>query len=437
MKHPIVKVDSGSIAEELGVEAGWKLVSVNGQMIRDVIDYELFTNGESITVEFETPQGEEIITEIEKEPWEPLGLNFSSGLMSPVRQCTNHCIFCFIDQMPRGHRPTLYFKDDDWRLSLIMGNYVTLTNVSDAEFKRIIDRRVSPLYISVHATDGEVRRQMMRSRNSEKILERLTALHENGLKFHSQVVLCPEINGGEVLKKTLRDLWSLSPEAQTVAIVPVGLTEHREGLYPLKPMSRGDARETINIVEDFVKESGAEFFAFCSDEMYLRAGLPLPEYEFYGGFDQIENGVGLYRLFEDGFLAALEEKKPLDEPIRLSSVCGVAICGYMTELFKRLEPFGITIEVFPIRNRFFGESITVSGLITAEDIINQGKSLFSGEALLMTSSMLREMDDVFLDGMHLPSLSETIGMPVFPMPSDDGEAFIDKLFEICERSVKK
>ena len=437
MKHPIVKVDSGSIAEELGVEAGWKLVSVNGQSVRDVIDYELFTNNESITVEFETPSGEAVVTEIDKEPWESLGLNFGSGLMSPVRQCTNHCIFCFIDQMPRGHRPTLYFKDDDWRLSLIMGNYVTLTNVSDAEFKRIIDRRVSPLYISVHATDGAVRKEMMRSKNAEKIFPRLQQLHENGLRFHSQVVLCPEVNGGEVLKKTLWDLWSLSPEAQSVAIVPVGLTEHREGLYPLKPMSAADARETIRIVDEFIRESGAEYFAFCSDEMYLRAGLPLPEYEYYGGFDQIENGVGLFRLFEEGFLSALEEAEPLKVSVRFSSVCGVAIAGYMSELFKKLEPYGIAIEVFPIRNRFFGESITVSGLLTAEDIIKQGKELFSGKALIMTSSMLREMDDVFLDGVHLPGLSEAIGLPVFPMPSDDGEEFIKKLFEISERFIEK
>ena len=191
MKHLITKTDSGSIAEELGIEAGWKLVSIDGQQIRDVIDYELFTNNERITALFESREGELFEFDIEKEPWESLGLNFETGLMSPVRQCTNHCVFCFIDQMPRGHRDTLYFKDDDLRLSLIMGNYVTLTNVSDAEFQRILDRRISPLYISVHSTDGDIRKQMMRSRNSEKIMERLTALHEHGLRFHAQIVLCP------------------------------------------------------------------------------------------------------------------------------------------------------------------------------------------------------------------------------------------------------
>lgn len=437
MKHLVTGVDSGSIAEELGIQRGWKLAKVNGSIIRDVIDYELFTNNERITAEFETDEGEPVEFEIEKEPWEPLGLSFESGLMSPVRQCTNHCVFCFIDQMPRGHRDTLYFKDDDWRLSLIMGNYVTLTNVSDAEFRRIIERRVSPLYISVHSTDGSVRKAMMRSKNADKIMERLTALHENGLKFHSQIVLCPELNGGEALLSTLRDLWSLAPEAQSVAVVPVGLTKHREGLYPLKPMSARDALEAIDLVDRFVKESGAEQFVFCSDEMYLRAGLPLPAYEHYGAFDQIENGVGLFRLFEFDMLSALGERAPLPRPVVFDSVCGVAIAGCMAELFKALEPFNIKINVHPVRNDFFGESVTVSGLVTAGDIIKQQVGKLTGRALLMPSSMLREMDDVFLDGLHTPELSASLGIQVHPMPSDNGEGFIEELFTLSERLLEE
>ncbi|MBR3382109.1 MAG: DUF512 domain-containing protein [Clostridia bacterium] len=437
MKHPVTGVDPDSIADELGIRPGWKLVSVNGETIRDVIDYELFTNNERITAEFETAEGELVIFDIEKEIWEPLGLNFGSGLMSPVRQCANHCVFCFIDQMPRGHRGTLYFKDDDWRLSLIMGNYVTLTNVSDTEFRRILERRVSPLYISVHATDGAVRKTMMRSKNADRIMERLTALHEHGLKFHTQIVLCPELNGGEILKRTLRDLKSLSPEAQSVAVVPVGLTKHREGLFPLKPMSRDDAREAIRIVEEFRAEYGAEDFAFCSDEMYLRAGYELPPYEYYGAFDQIENGVGLFRLFESGFIEALGERSPLPRRVELDSVCGTAISGCMRELFSKLEPYNISVNVHAVRNDFFGESVTVSGLVTAGDIIRQELGRLTGEALLMTSSMLREMDDVFLDGMHLPRLSDELHMPVYPMPSDDGERFVSELFEITERLIKE
>ena len=437
MKHLITKTDSGSIAEELGIEAGWKLVSIDGQQIRDVIDYELFTNNERITALFESREGELFEFDIEKEPWESLGLNFETGLMSPVRQCTNHCVFCFIDQMPRGHRDTLYFKDDDWRLSLIMGNYVTLTNVSDAEFQRILDRRISPLYISVHSTDGDIRKQMMRSRNSEKIMERLTALHEHGLRFHAQIVLCPELNGGKVLERSLYDLWSLAPEACSVAVVPVGLTKHREGLYPLKPMSADDAKEAIRIVDGFIRSSGAEHFAYCSDEMYLRAGLPLPEYEYYGGFDQIENGVGLFRLFESGFVDALEEMSPLPRPVHIDSVCGAAIAPCMSELFKRLERFNVFITVHPVRNDFFGDSVTVSGLVTAGDIIRQELGELHGEFFMMTSTMLREMDNVFLDGMRLPELEAALGRPVRPMPSDDGEEFINKLFEIIEGISKQ
>ena len=437
MKHLITKTDGGSIAEEIGVKPGWKLVSVDGKTVRDVIDYELFTNNELISVEFETDRGELISYDIEKEVWEPLGLNFETGLMSPIRQCANHCVFCFIDQMPRGHRDTLYFKDDDWRLSLIMGNYVTLTNVGDNEFRRILDRRVSPLYISVHATDGEVRKKMMRSNNADRIMERLTALHEHRLKFHAQIVLCPELNGGDVLRKSLRDLYSLSPEARSVAVVPVGLTRHREGLYPLKPMTMEDAREAIRIVDDFNEESGAEYFAFCSDEMYLRAGLELPPYEYYGSFDQIENGVGLFRLFEDGVLSALEDRSPLPRTVKMTSVCGVAIAGCLKGLFSKLKPYGVDIDVKPIRNDFFGESVTVSGLVTAGDILEQIEAGTTGEALIMTDSMLREMDDIFLDGMRLPELAEKMGVEVCPVPADDGEAFVDKLFELSERLINK
>lgn len=437
MKHRITKVDKGSIADELGIKADWRLVSVNGNTVRDVIDYELFTNEEEIDVVFETDSGETAEYTIEKESWETLGLNFETGLMSPVRQCTNHCVFCFIDQMPRGHRETLYFKDDDWRLSLIMGNYVTLTNVSDAEFRRIIDRRVSPLYISVHATDGEVRKMMMRSRNSEKIFESLTALHENGLAFHAQIVLCPELNGGDVLRKTLSDLASLRPEAKSVAVVPVGLTSHREGLYPLKPMSREEAAETIDIVKEFAAESGAEGFAFCSDEMYIRAGIPLPPYEYYGSFDQIENGVGLFRLFEDGFDYALSEMKPLEGTVRFSSVSGMAIAPYMSELFKKLEPYGIIIDVLPVKNEFFGESVTVSGLVTAGDIADQHTGHIREDGLLIPACMMRERDDVFLDGLRLNELEAMLGKKVYSMPPDDGEAFISKLFELSERILDK
>ena len=437
MKHLITAVDPGSLAERAGVRGGWSLTGIDGRNVFDIVDYELFTSAEALTLDLEDEHGEPRSVEIKKEVWEPLGLNFTSGLMSKVRQCANHCVFCFIDQMPRGHRETLYFKDDDWRLSLIMGNYVTLTNVSDAEFRRILERRVAPLYISVHATDGEVRREMMRSRNAEKILERLTALHEHRLSFHCQIVLCPKLNGGKVLEKSLNDLFALRPEARTVAVVPVGLTRHREGLYPLEPMTAAEAREVIAIVEGFAKEHNAKDFAYCSDEMYLRAGLPLPGYEYYGDFDQIENGVGLFRLFEEGFDYALEEIKPLKRRITFDAVSGKAISESMAKLLSKLSGHGIDICHHSVENDFFGHSVTVSGLVTAGDIIAQLKGRLCGEGVILPSSMLRERDDVFLDGMRLSELEAELGMPVYPLPADDGEAFINKLFEIAERHLNK
>ncbi|MBO4384722.1 MAG: DUF512 domain-containing protein [Clostridia bacterium] len=436
MKHRVVTVDPGSIAEELGIMPGWKLVSMNGQIVRDVIDYELFSGDELVTAVFEDENGGETEFRIEKEPWETLGLGFETGLMSPVRQCSNHCVFCFIDQMPKGFRGTLYFKDDDWRLSLIMGNYVTLTNVSDTEFARMIARRVSPLYISVHATDGGVRRAMMRSKNADRIMERLTALHENGLSFHAQIVLCPGLNDGAILEKSLSELASLRPEAASVAVVPLGLTKHREGLYPLSPMTREDARTAVAAVEAFNEKEGGGF-AFCSDEMYLRAGLPLPPYEYYGGFDQIENGVGLFRLLEDGFVYALGEMAPLPRRVVISSFCGTAIAGYMQELFDRLIPYNVSVRVHPVRNDFFGESVTVSGLVTAGDIIAQYRGKAEGSAVIIPSTMLREKDDIFLDGMRLPVLSREMGINVVPVTADDGEALVSEIFELSERLLGK
>ena len=249
MRHLITAVDPDSIAEELGIEPGWSLASIDGEEILDVIDYEQLTTKEALELCFETPEGESVYADVEKELYEPLGLNFESGLMSPIKSCKNHCVFCFIDQMPKGVRDTLHVKDDDWRLSLIMGNYVTLTNIDDAEFARILKRRVSPLYISVHATDGEIRKAMMRNPTAVRIMERLSRLKEEGMQFHAQIVACPGLNDGEVLSQTLSDLLKLAPAAQSVAVVPVGLTRYREKLYPLRTLTREEARDVILRVE--------------------------------------------------------------------------------------------------------------------------------------------------------------------------------------------
>lgn len=433
MKHRIERVDVGSICHELGITSGDFLISIDGHTVYDVIDYEALTCSERLSLSFERSTGETAEYEVDKELYEPLGLNFSSGLMSPVRRCANHCVFCFIDQMPRGNRNTLYFKDDDWRLSLIMGNYVTLTNVSEVEFNRIIERRVSPLYISVHATDGAVRKAMVRSKNADQIMNRLQRLSAAGLSFHSQVVLCPGYNDKAVLKNTLEDLYTLCPYARSVAIVPVGLTAYRDGLAPVSPVSRQSAAEALSLIESFKAEHNIEGFAYASDELYLCAGMSLPQYDYYGDFDQIENGVGLFRLFEHGFLETLRELPCANSFIKLDSLCGVSIAPLMQRLFLQLKNYGIDIAVHPVINDFFGHTVTVSGLVTAGDIIKQYKGRLSGKAVLIPRTMLREGDPVFLDGMRLDQLSSELNRPVFPVSASDGTDFIYDLINVCER----
>ena len=435
MKHRITGVDAHSPAARAGIEAGWMLERIDSSPVYDVIDYEQLTAQGSVSLTLSRENGDGGLTRrivrIEKDEYEPLGLNFETGLMSPVRQCSNHCIFCFIDQMPHGNRKTLYFKDDDWRLSLIMGNYVTLTNVGEREFQRILERRAAPLYITVHATDGEVRRAMLRGKNAENLLPRLTELHKNRLSFHCQIVLCPGINDGEVLEKTLNDLFALRPECRSVAVVPLGVTKHREGLVRLTPITRETARRAVEQLEEFQRRHGISDFCFASDEMYLAAELPLPEYDFYGDFEQIENGVGLYRLFEHDFLLTLDSLEPLEKPLEFDSVSGVSIAPLMQALFDRLLPYNIRINVHPVLNDFFGHTITVTGLVTARDILAQLGGRLNGCALLLPHTMLRENDTVFLDGLRLDGLSERLRMPVHKVSASDGADFLDELSELA------
>ena len=472
MKHLIVGVDVGSPAAKAGIKQGWMLESINGEPVYDVIDYEqLCANsvveltlvkapaaalaekeklvGESVYSHTEplirgdedggvpSDSTEKKTVRIRKDEYEPLGLNFESGLMSRVRQCANHCIFCFIDQMPHGNRKTLYFKDDDWRLSLIMGNYVTLTNVGEREFERILSRRAAPLYITVHATDGEVRKRMLRGKNAENLLPRLKRLHEKGLSFHCQIVLCPTINDGEVLEKTLDDLYALRPECRSVAVVPLGITKHREGLAELTPITEASASAAIKLIDDFKRERGIKDFCYASDEMYLTAKQPLPEYEAYGDFEQIENGVGMYRLFESDFLMMLDTLKKPVSPVEFDSISGISIAPLMQELFDKLLPYNIRINVHPVLNDFFGHTITITGLITARDILNQLQGKLRGKALLLPQTMLRENDTVFLDGLRIDEVSERLGLPVYMVSAGDGADFIEELSEITALFINK
>ncbi|MBQ9949524.1 MAG: DUF512 domain-containing protein [Clostridia bacterium] len=443
MKHLIGSVDKGSPADDIKISGGTYLLSINGEEVADIIDYEQLTCEEKLTVVFELPNGEILEEDIEKDMYTPLGLNFESSLMSPMRACKNHCIFCFIDQMPHGGRQTLHFKDDDWRLSLIMGNYVTLTNVDDAEFNRIIRRRVSPLYISVHATDGEVRKCMMRNPTAPLIMERLSKLRDAGLMFHAQVVLCPGINDGAVLEKTIRDLFSLRPAAQSVAVVPVGLTRYREGLYPLRTQTCEEALSTIEVIhklqDEFLQQDETRF-VFAADEMYVKANMPIPPERCYEDYPQIENGVGLLRMFEADFLYALESthreirRRLRNKRITVHGVTGESAYPFLSELFKKAADVGIDFVLHPIHNDFFGDTVTVAGLVCAEDIAAQlrGEKV---DFLIVPRVMLRENDDVFLDGKSVSELSEMLSCRVYPVDCHNGEDFLYSLTDILEKEI--
>ena len=435
--HTVVSIDKGSVAERMKITPGLKLLSINGEKVEDIIDYEHLTTAKRLSLLFAAENGEEFEVPVKKDLYEPLGLNFETGLMSKIRSCKNHCIFCFIDQMPKGGRKTLHVKDDDWRLSLIMGNYVTLTNVSDEEFERIIKRRVSPLYVSVHATDPDVRRFMMKNPSAGRILERLARLRDEGLTFHAQIVLCPEINNGSVLQKTLEELYALRPAARSVAVVPVGLTRFRDNLSPLRCLTKEEAAEAIaqiELVQQRAVNEHGDAFVYASDEMYVSAGLPLPPYEHYGDFEQIENGVGLLRRFEEGFLYALSEQEPLERRVSLLAASGVAAAPFLSELFQKLEPYGIRIDVHAVENDYFGHTVTVSGLVCAHDIASQ-LGTFDGETLLIPTVMLREKGDVFLDGVAREELERALNKRVIPLCASDGEKFIAELFEMLQRGV--
>lgn len=439
MQHKIVSVKKNSPAQKAGISAGDFLTHINNTEIYDIIDYEHFTCLENLSCTLTHKDGTPFTVSIKKDMYEPLGLDFESSLMSPIKSCKNHCIFCFIDQMPQGGRKTLHFKDDDWRLSLIMGNYVTLTNVSEDEFERIINRRVSPLYISVHATNGEVRKTMMRNPTAPLIMQRLKRLKEANLRFHAQIVLCPEINDGDILKQTITDLYSLYPAAQSVAVVPVGLTQHREGLFPLRRLTQQECKNTIALVEklqnEFLQKTGTRF-VFIADEMYTYVGLPLPQEETYEDYPQIENGVGLLRKFEDEFMYRLSEIKdtlvPNTPPATIHGACGFAAKDFLQNLFNTLLPYGICVKLHAIKNNFFGESVTVSGLVTAGDIAAQLKN--NGiKKLVIPSNMLRENSDVFLDGNSVGWLKEQLCCNVYPLACHDGGECLDALINALDR----
>lgn len=425
MSTAITHVQPGSIAQRLGLVAGDKLVSIAGEPIIDQIDYQALTAQERFDMMVEDASGQTHTVHVRKEDWEPLGLTLDQTIVSKPRPCRNHCIFCFIDQMPPGMRKTLYVKDDDWRLSLMMGNYITMTNIDDHELDRIIRRKVSPLFVSVQCTDPDMRVKLLCNPNAAKIMDNLRLLKANGIRFHAQMVLCPGWNDGEILKKSLEDLETLRPAVQSIALVPIGLTKFRDGLPYIKPYNKQMAADLIESVkpyqERFLREIGTRL-VFPADEFYCLSGLPLPTDEEYEDYPQIENGVGMLRMFETDLEYAAEDL-PMTEtpPRRICIATGTSVAPFLRELANKHAPRGTTVEVRPIVNKFFGESVTVAGLITGQDLVAQCQDVQADE-ILIVRSMIRAEGDLFLDNMSVDEVRAKLPCPL-NITENSGEGF--------------
>ena len=435
-EHRVKEVEEGSIAWELGVEPGDVLLQINKHIIEDVFDYHYYVNDEELLVLIRKPDGEEWELEIEKDCEEDLGITFESGLMDEYRSCRNKCMFCFIDQMPPGMRETLYFKDDDSRLSFLQGNYITLTNMSDHDVERIVQYHLEPINVSIHTTNPELRCKMLHNRFAGEALKKIQTLYEGGITMNGQIVLCKGINDGEELERSIRDMVKWMPNLQSVSVVPVGMTKYREGLYPLEPFQKEDAREVLGIIhkwQDKLYQEYGTHFIHAGDEWYLLAEMDVPEEERYDGYLQLENGVGMMRLllneFEEGF-----QKLEGDAKERHASLAtGKLAYPFIKQMAERLtEKYpNLDMQVYCIRNDFFGESITVAGLITGQDLKAQLTGQKLGDRLLLPIAMLRNEEDVFLDDMTISQLSEALQVRIDVVKSS-GQDLIDAILQMEE-----
>ena len=430
----ITGVEPRSRAQKNGILAGDNLLSINGREIRDVLDYRFFLTDNKVELLL-SRDGEEYTVTIKKQQYDDIGLEFETPLMDKKQSCHNKCIFCFIDQRPEGMRETLYFKDDDSRLSFLHGNYITLTNLHERDIDRIIEMRISPINISVHTTNPDLRVKMMHNKRAGEVLTYMRKLADAGISLCGQIVLCRGINDGQELLRSMRDLSELFPAMQSVSIVPAGLTKFREKLYPLTHYTREEAREIIGMIDSFsskMKEKHGQRVFYAADELYLKAELPLPSEEYYEGYSQIENGVGMITSMRDEFN---DEFEYIDEylsevklPRTVSVVTGAAAFDSLSAMTERLEKRvpGLKINVYKIINHFFGESITVAGLLTGKDISEQLDSKDLGKVLFFPENMLRAGEDIFLDDMTPDTLGEKLGVRVAP-GSNDGALFIRNL----------
>lgn len=422
----IAGVVPGSIADELELEPGDAIIKINGHPVTDLVDFQYFGADEHLEIAVSKRNGEYWLLDVEKEYDETLGIEFNDAVFDQVRRCQNRCVFCFVDQMPEGLRATLYQKDDDYRLSFLQGNFITLSNLSEDDIARIRTLKLSPLYVSVHATDPKVRTELFRNRAAGRVMEQLTALTASGIDIHAQLVLCPEINDGIVLEQSLTDLSGLWPHLRSVGVVPVGLTRFRDSLHPLRPFTPVEAAQVVETVTRCHRACRRKFdygFCFAADEFFLLAGKPFPKRGYYEDFPQTENGVGLARLFWDDF-RLLQGKLPqaVPAPRRVAVVTGVDGYKVIEQVVARLAAIeGISLTPVVVHNRFFGSSITVTGLITGGDLLRELKEVPAGTAVLVPDVMLKHGDDRFLDGTTVSELEAATGLTVTVVPAGAGE----------------
>ena len=424
----IRSVDPRSPAHRAGVRVGETLTHINGHQIVDVLDYKFYSYDPRLELTLKATDGSVRTLRVRKSEGEDLGLEFETYLMDRARSCANNCIFCFVDQMPPGMRKSLYFKDDDARLSFLMGNYLTLTNLSQREVQRIIDLRISPINVSVHTTDPVLRCEMLKNKRAGESIETMRRFAQNHITMNCQIVSCPGINDGPALDRTLKELAEMYPAVNSISVVPVGVTRFREGLYPLTPYDREGAARVLDQVEAFaarhLEEKGTRL-VWCSDEFYLLAGRDLPPEDYFEEFTQLDNGVGMLRLLTEEFRRALDLMEPeeMAGAAPFSIATGVSAGPFLTRLVDMAREKCDTIKgtVYPIVNRFFGETITVAGLVTGGDLIDQLRGKQLGERLLIPANMLRSGERVFLDDVSLDDVERELGVPVIPVAQDGYE----------------
>lgn len=437
MSVTIKSVNALTPAQKAGLKAGDILLSADGNEINDMLDYEFYTAKSQINIVYESA-GETKSASVQKEEYEPFGCEFETYLIDKHHSCKNKCIFCFVDQLPQGMRKSLYFKDDDERLSFLFGNYITLTNLSKHELDRIKRMRISPINVSVHTVDPERRVFMMKNRFSGNVLPMLKELAQADIDINCQLVLCRGVNDGEYLMQSMRELSALYPAVQSIAAVPIGITSYREGLEPLITYDAKTAGEVLDMMESFgdeLEKTIGERLVYPSDEWYLQAGRPIPQEDFYGGYPQLDNGVGMWRKFHDEFMEELQKPHIVPIPRKVDTVTGVSAYGLIQELADAaMKKYRfVKVRVHRIENRFFGGNVSVTGLLTGGDIIDQTKENLISRNFLLPGTTLRSEQDMFLDDITLESLESQLKVQVSVVGQDGGE-FCRKLLGVREKA---